>query len=157
MTYYYLTGAILLMLVGIVGVIIPAVPGIGLMAVVALLFNFLVKQLPLWVIIVLVLITILSFLIDQLSGILGSRIFGASGRSMLFGFLGMILGLIIFPPLGAIIGLFVGILATELSLKKESTKAVKTASGGVLSIIIGTVINLFLALSFLTIFVVGVI
>lgn len=157
MTYYYLTSAIVLMLVGIVGVIIPAVPGIGLMAVVALIFNFFVKQLPLWALIVLILITILSFLIDQLSGILGSRIFGASGKSMMFGFAGMILGLIIFPPLGAIVGLFAGILITELALKKESAKAIKTASGGVLSVIIGTAINLFLALAFLIIFVVGAI
>lgn len=145
------------MLIGIVGVVVPAVPGIPLMAIAALVFHFLVKPLPTWYLIILIIITIISILIDQLSGILGSKFFGASGKSMLFGLCGMFLGLIIFPPLGAIVGLFAGILIGELASKKETSKAVKAAGGGVLSVIIGTVINLFLALAFLIIFVVGVI
>jgi len=75
---------------------------------------------------------------------------------MLFGFVGMILGLIIFPPLGTIIGLFLGILTGELIANSDQSRALKAASGGVISSLIGILINLVLAITFLIIFVLAV-
>lgn len=145
------------MFIGIIGVIIPVLPGLPLMLVVAIVFHFLVIHLPLWIIIILVLITALSILIDYLSGILGSKYFGAGGKSMLIGFIVMIIGLIIFPPLGAIVGLFLGVLVGELLTNKDQTKALKAASGGLLSVFLGIVLNLFLAIIFFVIFLISAI
>jgi len=67
---YYLIGAIILMMVGIVGVVLPALPGLPLMLVIALLFHFFIKPISLMAIIVFVLITAVSILVDHLSGVL---------------------------------------------------------------------------------------
>jgi len=154
---YYLVGAIVLMLIGIIGVVLPVLPGLPLMFVVALVFHFFVKPLSLWAIGVFALITAISFLIDHLSGVLGSKFFGASRRSMLIGFVAMLVGLIIFPPFGAIIGLFAGIFASELISKKDERKALKAASGGLLSVVLGIILNLILAIGFFVIFLVSAI
>jgi len=152
---YYLTGTIILMLVGVVGVVIPIVPGIPLMAILALIFHFLVSPLPLWSLIIIIVIACLSVLVDYLSGLLGSRLAGANLKSMLLGFAGMLIGLISFPPLGAIIGLFVGILIGEVVSNKDSKKAIKTATVGVISTLAGIAVNFVLALTLMVIFIVG--
>jgi len=155
MTYYYFTAAVILMLVGLVGVVIPAVPGIPLMASVAIIFHFIVKPMPLWSMFALIAITLISVVIDHFSGIFGSKFAGANGKSMLPGLLGMFLFIGFYPPLGSIIGLFIGILVAELFFKKTPRKAVKAASAGAISIILGMVINIILALIFLGIFIFG--
>lgn len=154
---YYLIGTIILMLIGIIGVVIPVLPGIVLMAVVATIFTIFIQSLPIWVLIIMGLITIFSIIIDHFSGILGARLSGASAKSMLCGFIGMIFGGMIFGFIGFITGLFLGILLGEIYFSKNYRQAIKRAGVGAMSVITGIVINLILAISFLIIFIVGVI
>lgn len=154
---YYFIGAIILMLAGVIGVIIPAIPGIPLMAVVALLYQIFTRSLPTWALIILSLITVGAISIDYFSGILGARISGASAKSTLLGLLGMFVGIGFVPPFGAILGLFAGILIGELFFQKNTKKAVRAASGGALSVLIGMVLNLILAFIFLAVFIIGAI
>jgi uncharacterized protein YqgC (DUF456 family) len=145
-----------LMLPGLTGILIPVLPGIPFMFIVALIFGLIDKFVHLTTIEIIILLglTLISLVIDYASGILGARIGGASAKSTLGGLIGMIIGLIIFPPFGGIIGLFLGIAITEIAIHNNNKKALKAATGGVIGSLAGIILNLILALIFLTIFII---
>lgn len=146
----------LLLLPGLLGIIIPMLPGIPLMFLVALIFaistNF--KALGLWEIVILGVIAIVSIVVDYFSGILGAKYGGAKKWSLAWGFVGLIVGLFVFPPFGGIIGLFLGILLSELYFVKNQKKAFRAATGGLIGSLAGIIINLILALTFIILFVI---
>ncbi len=139
-----------LMLPGIVGVIIPAVPGIPYMFVVALIYSILTKFSTINTneIIALSIITVASLVIDYSTGLLGAKYGGAGKKSLVWGLAGSILGTIIFPPFGGIAGLFIAILLAEILAKNDHKKALKAASGGLLGSLAGIIINTLLAITF---------
>ena len=102
--------------------------------------------------IILAILAVLSVVVDYASGVLGAKYGGVSGKSAMAGFAGLILGLILFPPFGGIIGLFVGILVSELLLHKNQKKAFKAASGSLLGTLSGIIINLLVSLLFIVLF-----
>jgi uncharacterized protein len=91
---------------------------------------------------------------DWSSGLWGAKVSGASKKSIIWGIVGMIVGLIVFPPFGSLIGLFLGILIAELAHFSEYKAALKAASGSVLGTLAGTLINLVLSIVFLILFIV---
>ena len=151
-----LTIFIILLLSGIVGVILPMLPGIPYMFVIALIFAVIDKfqHLTGLNLLILVLIAGLSLVVDYFSGILGARFGGASKRAILFGLISLIIGLIAFPPWGGIIGLFLGVLVAEISLGQKHLQAFKAAGGSLLGALTGIIINLILSLAFLVLFIV---
>lgn len=151
----YLVISSALMILGIIGVLVPVLPGIPFMFLIAVIFGFVTKFADLKTIelIILALIAGLSLTIDYTTGLFGARYGGATKQSIILGFIGLILGTIIFPPLGGIIGLFLAILFSELYIKKDKTKAFKAASGGLIGSLAGIILNLILALLFITLFI----
>jgi uncharacterized protein YqgC (DUF456 family) len=145
----------ILLLPGIVGVVMPALPSIPYMFVIALIFGFIDKFTHLTVvnIIVLALITLVSLLVDYFSGILGAKYGGAAKQSMVFGMVGFLIGIIMFPPFGGFAGLFLGVLIAELIYFNDHIKAIKAATGGLLGTLFGMIINLLLSISFLGLFI----
>lgn len=101
-------------------------------------------------------IAILAEVIDYLSGFIGAKIGGAKFKSLLFGLIGLIIGLIIYPPFGGIFGLFLGILLAELIFNKNLFHALKAGFGSVLGTLVGTVIKIILAIIYLICFLVFV-
>jgi uncharacterized protein YqgC (DUF456 family) len=95
----------------------------------------------------------LMILMDFILGLLGAKVFGASGRGLIGGLVGMLIGLFIFPPLGIIFGMFLGILVTELLSPRPIDDSVKAASGAVLGAVSGWIINIFLIAIYLLVFV----
>ena len=109
---------------------------------------------------VLLILAIISFTFDTLSGIIGAKYGGADKKSLLYGWLGLILGtfLIPVPVLGSFIGLFLGIFLSELLfVKKEKALAFRSAVGGITGAIAGTFGNIFMALLFFVLFILFVI
>jgi len=98
-------------------------------------------------------VALVMIIIDYASGLFGAKLAGASKKSVFWGIGGLILGLILFPPFGSLIGLFLGVLAAELFYFREYKKALKAASGSLLGTLTGTAINLVLALVFLGLFI----
>lgn len=148
--------AALLMLGGIAGVIIPALPGIPFMWLIALGY-FLIDKLDKvtgWELGLLGGIAILSLIVDYLAGTLGARLSGASPRSLGIGLIGLVIGLVLFPPFGSILGLFAGIFLSELRGHKDQQRAFKAASGGVIGSMAGILTNLLLSIGFLILFIV---
>jgi uncharacterized protein YqgC (DUF456 family) len=70
--------------------------------------------------------------------------------------MGLLAGTIIFPPLGGLMGLFVGVLVVELFYKKDAYKSFKAASFGALGVFGGMLINSLLALIFFILFLIFV-
>ncbi len=92
-------------------------------------------------------IALLSIAIDWGSGLLGAKLGGASKKAMLYGMLGMMIGLFVFPPFGLFIGLFLGVFIAELLQFKSHQKALKAASYSVVTTVAGALANIALGLA----------
>lgn len=101
-------------------------------------------------------LTLLSILIDYLSGMFGAKLGGASGKSLLVGVAGLLLGTLLLPPLGGILGMFLGVAGGEIYYYGKTSTAVKAASGGVIGALAGMVLNLLVGLTFVILFIVFV-
>lgn len=146
----------ILLLAGVASVFLLVFPSLPFMFLIALIFGFIDKfqHLTALNIIILAVIAVVSIVIDYLSGIIGAKIGGASREAIILGIVGLIIGLIIFPPFGSAIGLFLGILASEIIHIKDIKKALKSATGGLLGSLAGTAIQLILSILFLVLFII---
>ncbi|MBP6965365.1 MAG: DUF456 domain-containing protein [Armatimonadetes bacterium] len=146
----------LLMLPGVAGVLLPMIPGIPLMFVVAVVFGFVNhwEHLHPWELAILFAIVLLSVLVDYLAGMLGARYGGAGRRATMWGLVGLVVGLLVFPPFGGIIGLFVGVLVAELARGRSQFHALCAAAASLLGSLAGILGNFFLALVFLVSFII---
>lgn len=93
-------------------------------------------------------LVIVAMLTDYSSGLIGAKFGGANKKSILSGFIGMILGLVVFPPLGLFIGLFLGVFLAELFQFADHKKAWKAASTSFIASIIGMLINIIIAITY---------
>jgi len=135
-------------------VFVPMLPALFYMTVLAVIFSMMTGFsviTPLELLILGVILTV-GFLNDLFSGILGAKWGGASKKSIFYGFIGLVMGTILFPPLGGIVGLFAGILIAELLQGKANQNAIKAATGSVIGAAVGMIINLFLASAFFVLF-----
>lgn len=146
--------ATVLMLPGIAGVALPAMPGIPYMLLVALGFGFVDKfqHLRSTELVALFLIAALSVYIDYAAGLWGARWGGASSRATAAGLIGLLIGTLLLPPFGGFIGLFLAVLYVELR-GGTLAKALKAASGSLVGSFVGIVANLALAVLFLGMFI----
>lgn len=104
---------ILLMAAGLVGTIVPLVPGTVLILCGAVLAHFSLHVIGWPTLLVLTLLMVLAQLLDILSGAVGAKYFGATRWGAIGGILGAIVGLFFGLP-GIFIGPIVGALAGEL-------------------------------------------
>lgn len=144
-----------LLLPGLFGVLLPAMPGVPYMFMVVLIFGVVDKfaHLSSRELFILGGIALASIVVDYLSGLIGAKFGGASLRSMASGLLGLIIGILLLPPLGGLVGLFIGILASEFYLRGNQRQALRAATGGLIGSVVGIAINLVLALGFIITFI----
>ena len=144
------------LLPGLVGIVIPVLPGMLYMLIVTGIFaatdHF--QHIGKGEFAILAGLTLLSFIIDHLSGVIGAKIGGASKRALQLGFIGMAVGFFIFPPLGSLLGLFLGVLGGELFQRRGQKLALRAASGSVAGAVSGTLLNLGIGLLFILLFIV---
>ena len=139
-------------LVGIVGCIIPAVPGPPLNFVSLLLLEIIIdKAFSLEFYLVWGIITTLTILIDYILPIMGAKLYKASRWGIWGSVIGMLIGMIFFPPFGMIIGLLVGAIAGEFIAGKNSFDAFKVGAATFVASIIVILIKLIVS-GFLTFF-----
>ncbi len=143
-----------LLLPGIAGAVMPVLPSTPYMFIVALIYGFVVgfSALTGTELAILAALALVSLLIDYLSGVLGAKYGGAAARSLGVGMLGLIMGLILFPPLGGIIGLFIGIFIAEYYRHNNQERAVRAATSGLIGSLVGIGINLLIAVAFFALF-----
>lgn len=142
------------MLMGLVGIILPIFPGVPFMWILALLYGAVGRfsDLSLAEFGILSVLMGSSILVDYLSGLLGAKLGGASLRSLGIGMLGLLVGMVILPPLGGLVGMFLGVLASEIYNYQDPHKALRAASGGVIGSLVGILTNLGIGIGFIALF-----
>lgn len=146
--------AAVLIVVGLAGVILPALPGLPLVFVGMLLAAWAgdFQQIG-WVgLTALGLLTLLSVAVDFFAALVGARRVGASRKALLGAVFGTFAGLF-FGPIGLFAGPFVGALLGELWHGRELRQATKVGFGTWLGIVLGVVLKLGLAFAMLGLFV----
>ena len=153
MQFLYYALAVILVLVGIGGVILPALPGLPLvfagMLLAAWAGDF--QQIGWFPLVVLGLMTLLSVAVDFFATMMGAKRVGASRKALLGAVVGTFAGLF-FGPIGLFVGPFVGALLGELWHGRELGQATKVGLGTWLGILLGTVLKLGLAFAMLGLF-----
>jgi uncharacterized protein YqgC (DUF456 family) len=152
-TLYYAIAAILV-LVGIAGTILPALPGLPLVFAGMLLGAWAgdFQHIGIPVIVVLAVLTLFSLVVDFWATALGARRVGASGKAVAGAVVGTFVG-IFFGPLGLFAGPFVGALAGELLHGRDVGQATRVGFGTWLGIVFGTVLKLALAFTMVGLFI----
>lgn len=148
--------AALLVIAGIAGSILPAMPGLpmvfGGLLLAAWTGDF--QQVGWFTISVLGALTLLAMGIDLVASLLGTRRVGASGWAVLGAALGTIVGLF-FGIFGLLFGPFAGALIGELLSGKGMQQAARAGTGAWIGFVVGTLAKLALAFSMLGVFALG--
>jgi uncharacterized protein YqgC (DUF456 family) len=142
------TLTICLLLVGLIGSVVPFLPGPLLIFAAGIIHTVLLPEagMSVWGFVVLSLGIVLSYVIDFVSGAMGARWFGASRWGIAGVFIGGIVGMF-FVPVGLILGPLLGGVAFELIFaKKRLQPAAKSAWGSLLGTGVGLVLRLIVAL-----------
>lgn len=130
----------LLIVIGLVGSVVPVLPGPPLSWAGILLIHLTTfasfSSTFLWVTaIMMIVITILDYYVP----IWGTKKFGGTRKGVIGSTLGLLVGLFVFPPFGIIIGPFVGAFVGEMLANRDDTrKALKSATGSFLGFVLGT-------------------
>lgn len=134
---------VILMIVGLAGCIIPALPGppISFLGLLLLHFTKYVQfeqnTLITWAVVA-VIVTVL----DNVVPIWGTKKFGGTKRGVWGSIIGLLIGMLFFPPFGIIIGPFVGAVLGELSAGKQQSEALKAGFGAFIGFLLGTGLKL---------------
>ncbi len=149
-----ITITLVLMVLGVAMAIIPMLPALAYMFVIALVFAIVdgFTLLSSNDLLILFGFVAISFVVDHGAGLLGAKYGGAHTKSLLWGIAGSIIGTFTFPPLGTFIGLFLAIFFAEIYYKKSHDKALKAAGGALLGTAFGVIANVILALAFVGFF-----
>jgi uncharacterized protein YqgC (DUF456 family) len=124
---------VVFIILGIIGIIIPLIPGILLiwLAVLTYVWAYGMETIGWANFIIITLIALVAGTSDLWMSLLGAKKGGASGRSFLFGGIGAIVGSFIIPLVGTIIGYAVGILLGEYQKRGDWNEALRASVGGV--------------------------
>ena len=153
-----LTLTLLVMLFGLVGSILPALPGppIVLIAAIGHRLIFGSHSASAVVLICLVILTLGSLVLDHLAGVYGAKRFGATWRGVLGAFVGGIVGIFFSIP-GIIIGPFLGAMLFELMGGHKIDKASRAGLGATLGVFAGIIGKCIVCVVMMILFTVNVI
>lgn len=154
MTYALWGLAIVLILVGVIGTLVPILPGAAIVFAGMLLAAWLdgfARVGPL-VLTLLAGITVLVYIVDFVSGSFGAKKTGASPRAAWGAFLGAIVGMF-FGLAGILIGPFVGAVLAEFTLRRDLKAAGKAGAGAWLGLALGAAAKIALVFAMLALFV----
>lgn len=156
---------IAVMLVGVVGAVIPALPGSSLILGAIIIWglfqgSFAAIKIPL---IVTALVLLLSIVVDFFAGYIGAKKAGASNWGQIGALVGLVLGFLGFLPalpfggplLGMLIGPLLGAIVGEFIYRRDLIIAVKAGIGIVVGSVVGNIIQGLLAFAALIVFLVS--
>jgi uncharacterized protein YqgC (DUF456 family) len=147
--------AAVLVLVGLLGLVLPAIPGAPLifagLLVAAWAEDFV--HIGVWTIIILALLTLLTYGVDLWATMFGAKRFGASKQAVIGAIIGSIVGIFLGFP-GVIFGPFIGAVAGELLAQRNLQQATWSGIGATIGLVLGAALKLAMAFAMIGIFVV---
>lgn len=147
MEWLWLTLGVVLAIAGLAGSILPILPGPPLSYLAILILHFTHyytytdRFLISWLIVTLVVVVL-----DYLIPIIGAKKFGGSNSGVWGATIGLLVGIIFFPPIGMIIWSFVGAIVGELVNGKQFQVALKSGTGTFVGFLAGTIAKLVVSL-----------
>ncbi len=143
----------ILLLIGLVGSVLPILPGPTITWVGVLLLHFSeFGEFSTGFLIISAILAVGIALLDYFVPIWGTKKFGGSKAGVIGSMLGLVAGLFI-PPFGILIGPFVGAVIGELTQKNDFQKALKAGFGSFLGFLAGTAIKLIYCLVIVILFI----
>lgn len=149
--------ALSLMGVGLIGCLLPGVPGTPLVMIAALAHRLVFGERSIgWgLLCLLAVIMVIAMALDYLASIIGARKMGATWRGITGATLGILIGVFFSIP-GMILGPFLGAFTFEWFGCRDSRRAGKAGLGALIGMLVGGVGKFACAVAMTLIFLVGV-
>jgi len=145
--------AAILVLVGIAGTILPALPGLPLVFAGLLLAAWAdgFQHVSGWTIVMLGVIAAVAMLADFVSSLFGTKVAGASKWAMVGAGVGTLVGIFFGIP-GLLLGPFIGAVGAELIYRENLGQATKAGLGAWLGLVLGAVAKMAALFTMLAVF-----
>ncbi len=150
------TLALILVVIGLIGIVMPALPG-HLLIFVGLLLGAWADhftRVGIATLVVIGLIAAASYAVDSVAAAAGAKHLGASRRAMAGAALGTLGGLVFGLP-GVIVGPFVGAVLGELTMHRDWKRAGQAGVAAWIGFAIGTAVKIAMAFAMIGIFLVA--
>ncbi len=146
--------AVLLMVVGIAGTVLPALPGTILVLAGIVLAAWLddFTRVKWWVVAIIAVLAVLAWVTDYLATVMGAKKAGASTLAIVGAALGTVVG-IFMGLVGVLFMPFVGAVIGEYIAQKNAKQAAKVGFATWIGLLVGTVVKLVLVFMMIGIFV----
>jgi len=148
--------ASVLVLVGLIGLVLPGLPGAPLIFAGLLLAAWAegFAYVGLGTILVIAVIALLTFAVDLWATMFGAKKFGASKRAVIGALLGLMVGIFLGFP-GVIFGPFIGAVIGELSARRNLQQATRSGIGATVGFVLGAALKLALAFAMIGVYLVA--
>jgi uncharacterized protein YqgC (DUF456 family) len=133
--------AYLLMFVGLLGTVIPLLPGTPLILIGAIVYAIATDFAVIdgWILAILALICMVAELFEYVAGAIGAKKYGASKAGVYGAIIGGLVGIFILGPIGILIGPMAGAVAAELFAGTSGTNAIRAGIGAIIGAVGGIV------------------
>jgi hypothetical protein len=150
--------ALLLMLGGLAGSILPGLPGPPLVLLTAIGHRLYFGDASMgnWGLVFLAGLMTLSIALDYLAGLLGAKKMGATWRGVVGAALGALVGIFL-GPLGILAGPFVGATVLELAGGREFQESARAGAGAAIGMVLGAVGKVACCVAMIGLFVISVV
>ena len=139
MDYLLLSLGIILIILGLLGCILPVIPGPPLSFAGILLGHFTRwGQIKTEWLVLMVIAAAVATALDYILPIWATKKFGGSKRGVWGATIGLVVGIFFFPPIGIIIGPFLGAFLGEFTSTENKNNALKSAIGSFIGFLLGT-------------------
>lgn len=147
--------ALLVMLLGLLGTVLPVLPGAILIFLAALGYAILdgFRTVGWPTLAILGVLTLVASATDLWVGSVGAKMGGASGWSVAAGLLGGLVGFVVFSLPGSILGAVAGVLISELIRLKDWRQALKAGGGWALGWLLSVVLRVGVCVVMIAVFV----
>jgi uncharacterized protein len=144
----------ILMVAGVIGAIVPYLPGAPLILAGALLYAIATDFMPIGAgrLAILAAVGVLAWALEHVAGVVGARSAGAGRAAVVGAMVGMVLGVMV-APVGLLLGPIVGAIAGELLAGRAPGPSVRSGIGAALGVLTGVVAHFVLALVMVALFV----
>lgn len=144
------TLAVVLVIVGLAGAVLPALPGTPLILAGLVLMSWLdgFVHVGVWTLFWLTLLTVLAVLLDFIATAEGARRFGAGRAAILGATLGLVVGLFFGLP-GMLLGPFVGAAVGHRLGKANIDASIRAGVGASIGVLVGTVAKVVVSVAML--------